>query len=119
VYTIAVGIEAVVIGVALQLLFRKQRWPYGAHLVFALHYVAFMYLLTIGAGAAHRLGLSRDLAATPGYTFLVPYLVVALKRVYAESMGLILLKAGALMLLVVTLNGLANFVAIRLTLALA
>ena len=34
-------------------------------------------------------------------------------------MGSILLKAGALMLLVVSLNGLANFVAIRLTLALA
>ena len=42
-----------------------------------------------------------------------------LKRVYQEPMGLILLKAGALMLLVVSLNGLANVVAIRLTLALA
>ena len=36
-----------------------------------------------------------------------------------EPMGLILLKAGTLMLLVVSLNGVANFVAIRLTLALA
>jgi hypothetical protein len=78
-----------------------------------------MYLLTIGAGATHRLGLSTDLAATAGYALLVPYLVIALKRVYVEPMGLILLKAGALMLLVVSLNGLANFVAIRLTLALA
>jgi hypothetical protein len=102
-----------------KLLFRKRDWPYGAHLVFALHYVAFMYLLTIGAGAALRLGLSADLAAAAGYTLLVPYLVIALKRVYPEPIGLILLKAGALMLLVVSLNGLANFVAIRLTLALA
>jgi hypothetical protein len=45
--------------------------------------------------------------------------VIALKRVYPEPMGLILVKAGALMLLVVSLNGLANFAAIRLTLALA
>jgi hypothetical protein len=87
--------------------------------VFALHVVAFRYLLTIGAGAAHRLGMSTDIAATVGYAFLVPYLVVALKRVYAEPIGLILLKAGTLTLLVVSLNGLANFVAIRLTLALA
>ena len=119
VYTIAVGIEAIVLAVMLQLLFRKRSWPYGAHLVFALHYVAFMYLLTIGAGAAHRLGLSTDLAATAGYALLVPYLVIALKRVYAQPIGLLLLKAGALMILVVSLNGLANFVAIRLTLALA
>jgi hypothetical protein len=103
----------------LQLLFRKQHWPYGAHLVFALHFVAFMYLLTIGAGAAHRLGISTDLAATVGYAFLVPYLVVALKRVYPQSMASILLKAGALTVLVVSLNDLANFVAIRLTLAVA
>jgi hypothetical protein len=119
VYTIAVGIEALVLAVMLQLLFRKQHWPYGAHLVFALHFVAFMYLLTIGAGAAHRLGMSTDFAATVGYAFLLPYLVVALKRVYAEPIDVILLKAGALTLLVVSLNGLANFVAIRLTLALA
>ena len=119
VYTIAVGIEALVFAVMLQLLFRKRHWPYGAHLVFALHFVAFMYLLTIAAGAAHRVGLSTDVAAMVGYAFLVLYLVVALKRVYAEATGLILLKAGALMLLVVSLNGLANFVAIRLTLALA
>jgi hypothetical protein len=119
VYTIAGGFEAVVIGVMLQLLFRKHDWPYGAHLVFALHYIAFMYLLTIGAGAAHRLGLSTDLAAVAGYLLLVPYLVVALKRVYPESMGVILLKASALMLLVVGFNGLANFIAIRLTFALA
>ena len=119
VYTIAVGIEAIVLAVMLQLLFHKRHWPYGAHLVFALHYVAFMYLLTIADGAARRLGLSTDLAATAGYTLLVPYLVIALKRVYPEPMGLILLKASALMLLVVSLNGLANFVAIRLTLGLA
>jgi hypothetical protein len=45
--------------------------------------------------------------------------VIALKRVYSEPMGLILLKAGALMLLVVSLNRLASVVAIRLTPALA
>jgi hypothetical protein len=119
VYTIAVGIEAILLAAMLQWLFRKQQWPYGAHLVFSLHFVAFMYLLTIGAGIAHTLGASTDLAATAGYVFLVPYLVVALKRVYPASIASILLKAGALTVLVVSLNGLANFVAIRLTLALA
>jgi hypothetical protein len=119
VYTIAVGIEALVLAVMLHLLFRNQHRPYGAHLIFSLHYVAFMYLLTIGVGIARTLGVSTDLAATIGYTLLMPYLVVALKRVYAESTRAILLKAAALIALIVALNGLANVVAIRLTLALA
>ena len=119
VYTIAVGIEAILLAALLHVLFRKQHRPYGAHLIFALHYVAFMYLLTVAVGAAGRLGMSTDVAATIGYALLTPYAVVALKRVYAESTRAILVKAAAFMALIVFLNGVANFVAIRLTLALA
>src|SRR5262245_49541419 len=119
VYTIALGIEAILLAVMLHLLFRTQHRPYGAHLIFALHSIAFMYLLTIGVGASRRLGVSTDLAATVGYALLVPYLVLALRRVYSESTGAILLKAGALIALIVFLDGVVNFVAIRLTLALA
>src|SRR5262245_31680800 len=117
VYTIALGIEALVLAVMLHFLFSKQHRPYGAHLIFTLHYVAFMYLLTIAVGAAGRLGVSTDLAATVGYALLTVYLILALKRVYTESTGKILLKACALSALIVLLNGVSNFVAIRLTLA--
>jgi len=103
----------------LHLLFRKQHRLYGAHLIFALHYVAFMYLLTIGAGASRRLGVSTDLAATVGYVLFTAYLFLALTRVYSESTGAIVLKAGTLSALIVVLNRVVNFVAIRLTLALA
>jgi hypothetical protein len=119
VYTIAVGVEAIVLAVLLQLLFRKQHRAYGAHLIFALHYVAFMYLLTIAVGTSHKLGLSTDLAAAAGYTLVAPYLVFALKRVYQESASASLWKAAALFALIVFLNGVANFLAIRLTLVLA
>jgi hypothetical protein len=54
-----------------------------------------------------------------GYALLTPYLALALKRVYSESTRAILLKAAALIALIVFLNGVANFVAIRLTHALA
>ena len=118
VYTITLGAAAVVFALLLQWLFRKQRRPYGAHLIFALHYVAFIYLLTVGAGVSRRIGLSVDLAAAAGYVLLAPYVILALKRVYTEPTGLILLKAGALLLLTIVLNGLANFAAIRMTLAL-
>ena len=119
VYTIALGIEAILLAVMLHLLFPQRHRMYGAHLIFALHYVAFMYLLTIGVGASRRLGVSTDLAAAAGYALLTPDLVFALKRVYSESTGAILLKAGALIALIIVLNGVANFVVIRLTLALA
>ena len=73
----------------------------------------------IGVGTVRRLGVATDLAATVGYALLTPYLVLALKRVYSESTGAILLKAGTLIALTVFLKWVANVVAIRLTLALA
>jgi hypothetical protein len=49
---------------------------------------------------------------------ITPYLVLALQRVYSESTRAILLKACALLVLTICLNRLADFVAIRITLAL-
>jgi hypothetical protein len=117
VYTIALGAVAIAFALVLQVLFWKQRTPYGAHLVFALHYVSFMYLVTVVAGVSRRIGLSIDVAALGGYVVILAYLIVALKRVYAESTTAIALKGAALLLVTIVLNNLANFVAIRLTLA--
>lgn|SRR5215471_918260 len=118
VYTVTLGVAAVVIALALQLLFRTQRRPYGAHLVFALHYVSFMYLITIAAGLSRRVGLSIDTAAFAGYAVILVYLFMALKRVYAESTAALAWKGAVSVLLTTILNNLASFVAIRVTLAL-
>lgn len=118
VYTITLGAAAIVFALMLQLLFRKKSRPYGAHLIFALHYISFMYLVTIAAGASRTIGVSTEAAAVAAFALIGPYLILALKRVYAESTGVILMKAGALLLLTVALNGLADLAAIRLTLAL-
>ena len=119
VYTIALGAVAIVFAAMLQGLFRRQSSLYGAHLIFALHYVAFMYLLTIAVGASRGIGVSSDVAATVGYALFTPYLILALKRVYREPTGVLLWKAGVLILLIIVLNWVANAVAIRLTLVLA
>jgi hypothetical protein len=58
------------------------------------------------------------MAAAAGYVVILPYLILALKRVYAESTGLTVLKAVPLIILTALLNNLASLVAIRLTLAL-
>jgi hypothetical protein len=58
------------------------------------------------------------MAAAAGYVVILSYLILALKRVYAESTGLTVLKAVPLIILTALLNNLASLVAIRLTLAL-
>jgi hypothetical protein len=118
VYTISLGAGAIVIALLLQLLFRKQAKPYGAHLIFALHYVSFMYLITVAAGAGRVMGAPAGAAVLAAFALIVPYLILALKRVYREANGLILLKAGALLLLTLEVNNLASRAAIQLTLAL-
>ena len=75
VYTIALGAVAIVFAAMLQWLFRRQSHLYGAHLIFALHYVAFMYLLTSAVGASRGVGVSSDVAATVGYALFTPYLI--------------------------------------------
>lgn len=118
IFTLALGATSLVLALTLQLLFRKRHWPYGAHLVFAIHYISFMYFVTLAAGLAHVLGVSIDVAVIAGYVLLFLYLALALKRVYAEPMVATLGKTAVLVLLVLVLNRAADTVAIRLTLAL-
>jgi len=118
VYTVTLGAVAVLFALMLQALFWRQRRPYGVHLIAAVHYVSFVYLVTVAAGLSRRIGLSIDMAALGGYVLLLPYLILALKRVYAESTTAVALKGAALLLLTIALDNFANFTAIRLTLAL-
>ena len=118
IYTLSLGAGAIVIALLLQLLFRTPARPYGAHLIFALHYVSFIYLITAAAGASHALGASTEVAVLSAFALIAPYLFVALKRVYLESYGWTLLKAGALLILTLIVNNFASLAAIRLTLAL-
>jgi len=43
VYTFSPMISAVAVALVLRLLYRRERWEMGAHIVFALYYVAFFY----------------------------------------------------------------------------
>jgi len=118
VYTITLGAGAIVIALLLQALFRKKHWPYGAHLIVALHYVSFMYLITAAAGASHALGAPTETAVMLALAVIAAYLFLSLKRVYLEPNGLILLKAAAVLVLTMVVNNAASRMAIRITLAL-
>ena len=102
----------------LQWLFRRKKLPYGAHLIFSLHYLSFEYLLTVPVGVSVTFGPSEDVAAALALLLLGIYLVPAMKRVYKESTGSILLKAGVLFFFTIAINYAVSLVAIWVTIAL-
>jgi Protein of unknown function (DUF3667) len=116
IYTIALGAGALVLAVLLQLLFRHG--PFGAHLVFALHYFSFVYLATAIAGVSRRLYLLEASAAALGLCLMAAYLFVALRRIHTGSTAFILLKSAAALVLILACNYFADLTAVRLTLSL-
>ena len=118
VYTISLGAGALALALLLQGLFRRGRSPFGAHLIFALHYVSFMYLVTAAAGIGRNSGVSTSAAVLLAFAAIAGYLIPALKRVYTESIGSVLWKAAAVLILTLMINNLASAFAIRVTLAM-
>ena len=118
VYTIGMGVGVLAFALALQVLYFTKRLPFGAHLIFALHYVSFLYLITVVAGASRRVGASSEFGAGMALCVTALYLFLALRRVYGERTISVALKAAAVFLLTLVVNGLTSALAIRLTLAL-
>jgi hypothetical protein len=117
IYTLALGSGVLALAVMLQLLFRRGL-PFGAHVVFALHFYAFLYLATAAAGSIRRFGLGDEAAAASAIAVMVPYVFVALKRAYRDSIPWTVLKSVVVIALTLALNFVADAVAIRLTLRL-
>ena len=119
VYTFGLSVSVVGASLLLSLLFRRHRQPFGAHLVLALHYVAFLYLAAILVGVAGRSFAMPPMGSIAfAYAIIGPYLVLALRRVYAEPMSRTLLKAAVLALLTFVLDTAVNAAAILLTIVL-
>jgi hypothetical protein len=96
-------------------LFRAQRHPAAVHLVFALHYVAFLYLLGIVVGFTSRplpLALSLPLL----YSMLGPYMFFALRRIYRETTMRTIVKTIAMLGATLIVDSLVNLMAFMLTL---
>ena len=92
----------------LKLLYRKRGGFYIQHLIFALHYHAFAFLLFTFMIGLYVIGVS---ALTVPIAFVLPvYLFFAMKRVYGQSAARTLFKAitlmaGYLMALMISLMG--------------
>ena len=119
VYTFGLSVSVAGAALLLGLLFRRRKQPLGAHVVFALHYVAFLYLAAILVGVVGRsLALSPIVNLAFAYAVIGPYLVLALRRVYAEPLSATLLKAGVLALLTLVLDSAVNLSAVLVTIVL-
>jgi hypothetical protein len=118
VYTVFLGAGVVALALFLQLVCRRRDSSFGAHLVFAFHFMSFQYLVTILIGASHQLGLPGDPAPMIGLCLIAAYLVLALRRVYGGTVSSTLISAAALFALMLVVNYAASIASIRLTLLL-
>jgi hypothetical protein len=93
---------------ALSLLYFRRPFYYVDHLVFALHFQSFLFVLFVAARLVNMAGLARVYPGLLTYLvamlFIAPaYLLLALKRIYHEPWGWTILKAVLLGLLYVLL----------------
>jgi hypothetical protein len=115
VYTLSLSASIVVTALLLRALFRG---PFGANLVFALHYVSFLYLAAIALGVLTQVVGWRGPLASIGATYavLTPYLFVALRRVYADSVVRTAVKMLVIFVATFIFDNIVNFGALLLTL---
>jgi hypothetical protein len=97
-----------VLALALTLLYLRRPFYYVDHLIFALHFQSFLFLTFVLARFANSAGLERLYPGLLTYAAMIllimpTYLVLALKRVYAQGWIRTVLKAGLLGLLYVFL----------------
>jgi Protein of unknown function (DUF3667) len=101
VYTLMPAFSAIAVALILKMLYRNPAIPMRTHIVFAVFYVAFLYLGDILIGAAHH----RLPSSAAWSIFLVqfavvgPYAFLALRRVYGEPAGPTIGKCAAFLIL--------------------
>ena len=121
IYTITPIFSVLSAALVLRLLFgRRYPWP-GPHMVFALYYVAFMFMVNLFLHGLNEVfeGLGHGRLMLILFTLLMPYMFVALRRVYAEPPGRTFWKTVVLLVLTflidVPINAAAALLSVRLT----
>lgn len=118
VYTLSLSVSVIVAALILRGMFRTGTRFLGPHVVFALHYVSFLYLAAIALGGLLKWAEWHSAAASlvSTYAVLVPYMLAALRRVYRESWPRTALKGLGLLLAGFFVDNLVNLCALFLTL---
>jgi hypothetical protein len=120
VYTVSLSISVIAAALLLRLLYRKHTRLLAPHVVFALHYVSFLYLAAIVLGGLSEWLNWHDPRVTLPITYalLGPFLTLALRRVYQESWPRTVVKCLALLIEGNIVDSLVGLAALYLTLLL-
>lgn len=120
VYTLMLSVSIVAYAFMLKVLFRRSAPSIVTHLVVALYYVAFFYLMALITGAIGELagGLHPLVSLGLAYAVLAPYAYFLLRRVYGQPPGRTLWKAFVILLVGFVIDSPVNFAAMFLTFAL-
>ena len=118
-YTLSLAVSMLTGAGMLALLFRRQRRPFGAHVVFELHYISFLYVVTIVMGSLLTLLPPHPLGGMIAVLVVLgPYLYLALRRVYGEPHRRIAWKAAVMILFALVIDSLVSFLAVLVTMRL-
>ena len=120
VYTLTPIVSVVVLTLLLRAFFGKAFHWLGPHLVFALYYVAFLYVLALLIHALNERFQAPSLYLLLALQFglLIPYMYAALRRVYGQRPGVTLAKSMAILALAFLIDGPINVVALWLSVKL-
>jgi hypothetical protein len=120
VYTLMLSVSIVAYAFMLKILFRRTAPALVTHLVVAVYYVAFFYLMALITGAIGKLagGLHPFASLGLAYGVLAPYAYILLRRVYGQPAGSTLWKAAVILLVGFVIDSPVNFAAMLLTFAL-
>lgn len=119
IYTLSLSVSVVATAVILAALYWRRRLPFGAHVIFSLHYVAFLYLAAIVAYVLRRL-----VSPTPlmdlvlVHAIIGLYLAPALRRVYGGSWLMTIVKLLAIFVITFLVDSVVNALALLATLYL-
>ena len=117
VYTASLAISVAVVALLNAMFFRAKRRPAAVHVAFALHYVAFLYVLgIITGGIAAIASLPSPYTLPLLYALLAPYLYVALRRVYGDTTARTVMKTIATLLITLIVDSMVNLMAFMFTL---
>jgi hypothetical protein len=118
VYTAGLTVSVASAALLLKLLYRRQHRPFGAHVVFALHYVSFLYLLAVVVGIVNA-RLQNPLASFAfAYAITGPYMFLALRRVHGGTALRTLVNCAVLLVVSFVIDGAVNVAALIVTLRL-
>jgi hypothetical protein len=120
VYTFMLSVSILAYAFMLKLLYRRSAPALVTHLVVALYYVAFFYLMALITGAIGKLAGGLHPLASLGlsYAVLGTYAFILLRRVYREPPGRTAWKAVVILLVGFIIDSPVNFAAMLLTFAL-